>query len=246
MYIGLDGSFIDNRYSKIAYENPFVDPYHDVINSFERIRFYGGIDGKIAPGTKFKIGFDYSMTDDQPFYYQVQNSYNDSATMTVPVPIVNNDFYILYDNINRFRLNAELFYTSAGKLDLSLKGNYYVYNLDEQKEAWNLPEWDATLSAVYGFSDRLNFSADFYFIGQRKALIKENVPPAAENLPYTTIDHSYNLKTVFDLNIKGNYKFTDKLSGFAQLNNFGFQKYERWYGYPVQSFNFLVGASYSF
>jgi hypothetical protein len=48
------------------------------------------------------------------------------------------------------------------------------------------------------------------------------------------------------MNVRGNYKITEKFSLFAQLNNFGFQKYQRWFGYPVQSFNFLAGASYSF
>jgi hypothetical protein len=48
------------------------------------------------------------------------------------------------------------------------------------------------------------------------------------------------------MNVRGNYKITEKFSVFAQLNNFGFQKYQRWFGYPVQSFNFLAGVSYSF
>jgi len=54
------------------------------------------------------------------------------------------------------------------------------------------------------------------------------------------------MDTAFDLNVRGNYDLTGKLSLFAQLNNFGFRKYERWLGYPVQSLNFLAGISYSF
>ena len=56
----------------------------------------------------------------------------------------------------------------------------------------------------------------------------------------------YTLETAFDINLRGNYAITSKLSAFAQLNNFGLQKYERWLGYPVQSFNMLAGISYSF
>jgi hypothetical protein len=51
---------------------------------------------------------------------------------------------------------------------------------------------------------------------------------------------------VIDMNARGIYDITGKLSAFAQLHNFGFQKYERWLGYPVQSFNFLGGISFSF
>jgi outer membrane cobalamin receptor len=57
---------------------------------------------------------------------------------------------------------------------------------------------------------------------------------------------SYNLSTVFDLNFNATYKITNQFSVFAQLNNFGFQQYQRWLGYPVQSFNILGGLSYAF
>ncbi|MDX1285915.1 MAG: hypothetical protein R3182_12920, partial [Draconibacterium sp.] len=33
LYAGIDGNYISNYYSKIAYENPFVNPEHDVMNS---------------------------------------------------------------------------------------------------------------------------------------------------------------------------------------------------------------------
>jgi len=57
---------------------------------------------------------------------------------------------------------------------------------------------------------------------------------------------TYVMDTAIDLNVRGNYDISRKLAVFAQLNNFGFQKYERWLGYPVQSFNFLGGISFSF
>ena len=48
IFAGIDGNFIQNNYSKIAYENPFVDPEHLVKNTFEQFRFFGGFDGKLA------------------------------------------------------------------------------------------------------------------------------------------------------------------------------------------------------
>ena len=56
----------------------------------------------------------------------------------------------------------------------------------------------------------------------------------------------YKLNPVFDINLRGNYEITTKLAAFGQVNNFGMQKYERWLGYPAQTFNFLAGISYSF
>src|SRR5690606_34507702 len=69
IYAGLDGNFLHNHYSKIAYKNPFVDPQHLVKNSFEKFRFYGGFDGKLASRTNFKISADYSIINNKPLYY---------------------------------------------------------------------------------------------------------------------------------------------------------------------------------
>jgi hypothetical protein len=245
VFAGIGGNFINNHYSKIAYENPFVDPEHDVMNTFEKIRFYGGFDGKFAAKTNFKIGVDYALIDDQPFYYLEEYTYPDPNINPNP-QIVDNDFSVLYDDLSLFKINLEIFHRSSGKLDLMLSGNYFMYNLDEQEEAWNMPDWDATFNVGYKITEQLSVSADFYLIGIRKALIILEPNPYSTFIIPEPTKKSYNLDTAFDMNVRGNYKITEKFSLFAQLNNFGFQKYQRWFGYPVQSFNFLAGASYSF
>ncbi len=244
LYAGIDGNYVNNYYSKIAYENPFVNPEHDVYNSFQKIRFFGGFDGKFSAKTNFKIGFDYSMIDDQPFYYLNKYPLFQSSTTTAPT-IVDNDFSILYDDIKLFKINIEVIHRSSDKLDFLLSGNYYYYKLNEQLEAWNMPNWDATLSLGYKITEQLSLSADFFLIGERKALIK-NIPPPNSSSTFLPPDQSFNLDPAFDMNVRGNYKITEKFSVFAQLNNFGVQQYQRWFGYPVQSLNFLGGVSYAF
>ena len=246
LYAGIDGNYINNHYSKIAYENPFVNPMHDVKNSFEKIHFYAGIDGKFSKKTNFKISVDYSLIDDKPLYYLSEYIYLEQPIGSNPF-IVNNAFDILYDDINLLKFNLEIFHVSSERLNLLLTGNYYVYNLDEQSEAWNMPDWDATFSLDYKITEQLSVGTDIYLIGGRKALIVESSRFSglfsANNAPkYKT----NNLDTAFDLNVNANYQITQKFSVFGQLNNFGFQKYQRWFGYPVQSFNALVGVSYVF
>ncbi len=253
LYAGIDGNYINNYYSKIAYENPYVNPEHDVYNSFQKFRFFGGFDGKFASKTNFKIGFDYSTINNQPFYYLHEYSfleYSPFQSSEASSPnIVDNDFSILYDDINLLKINLEIIHRSSDKLDLLLSGNYYAYKLDLQTEAWNMPAWDATFSLGYKISEQLSLSADFFLIGARKALIKETTykyHDTASSIPNPTTYKSYNLDTAFDMNLRGNYKITEKFSVFAQLNNFGVQQYQRWFGYPVQSLNFLGGVSYAF
>ena len=251
IYAGVDGDYRNNHYSKIAYENPFIDPEHDVKNSFEKLHFYGGFDGKFATKTNFKIAVDYSMINDQPLYYLSEYVYPLAGSSPDP-SIVDNDFQVLYDDMDLLKFNLEIFHTASEKLDLLLSGNYYVYKMDAQEEAWNLPDWDAKLSLGYKITEQLSVTSDIYLIGTRKALISESTgyttatPESDALIAAPQILKSYNLNAAFDMNFSANYKITQRFSVFAQLNNFGFQKYERWFGYPVQSFNFLGGLSYAF
>jgi hypothetical protein len=251
IFAGIDGNLIQNNYSKIAYENPFVDPEHLVKNTFERFRFFGGFDGKLAPKTNFKLSVDYSMIKDQPLYYLFR--YGNFTETNLESSFVDNDFDVLYDNLDRLKFNLEVFHAAFDKVNLLLSGNYYVYKMETMDEAWNLPDWDARLSLGYQVSDQLSLSSDMFFTGRRKALIMGI--PGSDSRPFTNAEllqhaslqtESYNLSTVFDLNFNSSYKITSQFSVFAQLHNFGFQKYQRWLGYPVQSFNILGGLSYAF
>ncbi len=249
IYAGLTGNFIHNYYSKIAYENPFVDPQHIVKNSFERFRFYGGFDGKLAAKTNFKISVDFAVMRDNPLYYLFRYTSPENQEVT----IVDNDFDVFYDNFNRLKFNLELFHVAYEKVDMLISGNYYVYKMETMEEPWNLPSWDAKFSFGYKVSDQLNLTTDLFFTGKRTGLILGVPGTDPRPLPHSELlvledlqKESYNLSTIFDLNLNANYKITNKFSVFAQLNNFGFQQYQRWLGYPVQSFNIMGGLSYSF
>ncbi len=251
LYAGVDGDFVENHYSKIAYENPFIDPKHDVANTFEKLRFTTGIVGKVTAKTNFKLSANYSIIDNQPFFFLHQYTYADPHEDPDPV-IVDNTFKVLYDNMGRLKINFEVFHAATDKMELMLSGNYYNYNLNREKYAWNLPDWDANLSFGYKITEQIHLSSNIYLIGNRKALVIESdpfwTPPPSGPIDKDAFitPHSYKLNTALDLNVRGDYFITRKLSAFAQLNNFGTQKYERWFGYPVQSVNFLGGVSYAF
>lgn len=249
IFAGVDGNFIHNHYSKIAYENPFVDPQHLVKNSFERFRFYGGFDGKLASKTNFKISVDYSLMRDNPLYYLFKYQSAEDPELT----IVDNDFDVFYDNFDRLKFNLELFHMAYEKMNMVVSGNYYVYKMETMEQPWNLPSWDANLSLAYAVSDQLSVSADLLFTGKRTALIMGVPDGDPRPLPHSELlvredlqKESYNLPAIFDLNLNADYRITKRFSVFAQLNNFGFQQYQRWLGYPVQSFNIMGGLSYTF
>ncbi len=255
VFAGVDGNYFHNHYSAIAAQNPYVDPELSVKNHHEIYRIYGGFDGRISPKTNFKIQVDHSEFDNHPLYYL--QGFN--LPTLLETAYVDNTFKVLYDDMKTTKFNAEVTHHAGDKLNLLVSANIFKYTMadlndpaEEQQKAWNMPTFDATMSVNYAVNDRLSVAADLYAIGKRTGLVKQYKFFSGLFVDITDPDllvpepKQYTLNTAIDINLRGNYAITSKLSAFAQLNNFGLQKYERWLGYPVQSFNLLGGISYSF
>ncbi len=252
VFAGADGQYYHNHYSAIAYENPFINPYQSVDNHLEKYRIYGGFDGKISSKVNFKIQVDHSAFDGHPFFYL--QGFRLPTLGPNPTPrFADNTFRVLYDDMKKTRFNGEVTYYAGDKLNILLSANINKFKMTEQEYAWNLPSFEATLSASYAVNDRLSVAADVYAMGTRRGLLYNTDLAPAPWYSLETIESLSaatpvitKLNPVFDINLRGNYEITTKLAAFGQVNNFGMQKYERWLGYPAQTFNFLAGISYSF
>ena len=245
VFAGIDGNNYHNYYSAIAYQNPFVNPEISVRNHFEKFRFYGGFDGKFSSRTNFKIQVDHSTYIGHPFFIMDKSTVwadnNPLSSYGGTIPIYNNVFGVVYDDMKKLKFNGEITHTVGEKLNLLVGASVYKYNMTTGEKPWHMPAFDATLALSYQVTDRLRVASDIYVLGKRDVLVREvNSVVAQVNNEIIPLD------MVVDINARGIYDITGKISAFAQLNNFGFQKYERWLGYPVQGFNFLGGISISF
>ena len=54
------------------------------------------------------------------------------------------------------------------------------------------------------------------------------------------------LDSYFDANAHVGYHVNDQLSVFAKANNIANDAYQKWQNFPVQSIQFLAGATYKF
>jgi hypothetical protein len=59
-------------------------------------------------------------------------------------------------------------------------------------------------------------------------------------------DARVELDPAFDLNIRTEYLFSEKVSIFAQFNNLTSNKYPVFFNYPVRGFQVLGGFTWSF
>lgn len=240
LFAGVDGYLQHNTYSAIAYENLYVNPYHDVANANYKYVVSGGLKGKLSPKTNYVAQASYSVIDDQHFY--ITNALNYKSTSSEE-QVLNNTFDWEYDNVKLLKFSGELLHSVSDNFSLSFAGNYYSYKLESLEKPWQMPNFDFTVSGIYRPNNQIKFSTDIFIVGKRTALINDYssafslAPPVA---------HEIDMDPIIDMNVGAEYQFSSKLNFFFKLNNFGFQKYEQWLGYTNRSFNGLAGISYIF
>lgn len=244
LYASADGMLEQNRYSKIAKENPFAAPDHDIRDTEYRYIISGGMKGKFSTKTNYLIGASYSNIKDKAFYYTSTFDYNNLLGATPR--LISNTFDVLYDNLTLFKLSGEIFHASSENLSFHLKGNYYIYELNNVTEAWNMPDYDINFSISLKTDGPLSFNLNSYIIGQRQGLIKDLISSPLSSAAARYTEYSIKMDPYFDLNASLEYEYSKNLSFFLQLNNFAFQKYENWLGYANQGFNALAGVNFSF
>lgn len=247
LFAGADGKLQQNHYSVITEENRFVNPYQDIRNTDYRYILSGGMKGKFSPRLNYRFQVDYANIKDEHFYYLKDVEFVATAQTDYQLTR-SNTFDVLYDDLKQLTLGAEFYYTASDLVNFHLEGKYFAYELDSLEQAWQRPDFELTISTILNPEGPVTFNADIFFVSGRKALIQKEVynPQINSIGPLQTISTEYNLSSYVDMNFGVEYQYTPQLSFFGRLNNFAFQKYENWLGYAQQSFNLLIGASFSF
>ena len=138
---------------------------------------------------------------------------------------------------------GEITYQDSEKLQVSAKGEYFIYVPLNELVAWQKPEFLITLSALLDLSDKIIVKSDIYLLGKR-TVFSHHEPQIFSSFE----DGKYvnNLNPLIDMNLSAEYRYNKKVSGFIQFNNFIGRKYQYWSNFPVQSINILGGVTFSF
>ena len=140
-------------------------------------------------------------------------------------------------------LTGEVSISVTDEFKLFGRGDYFIYSLGSEKQAWNQPTTRASIAASYNLSNKFMVNAEAYTMGKRtaKSLVPVTGVDANDDGSYTV-----DMKGYADLNLSIEYRYTKRLSAFVRFNNMFAAKYQVWNNYNVQRFNALMGASYSF
>jgi hypothetical protein len=243
LFAGTDGGFSTNHYAGIVEKNPYTNYSLEVRPSQEIIRFFGGFKGKFSPKVTYSFDVNYSINQNQPLYRLKQFYYPSGLIETA------NTFDVIYADINTLKFGGKLRHSSTN-VNVSLEGNYYLYDEESGMVLNHLPDWDASLFSTFRIASRWKATIDASFIGQRKAqmdLFSYNLNKNTgqwDATKFSAITHTF--ETVIDLSLGIEYDFTKQLGFFISANNILNQNYELWHGYNARGIMVMAGARYTF
>lgn len=221
LYAGIDGGIISNTYHSIIDRVPFVNADVPIHHTNKLYQFTGGIRAKVGKSSFVHAGF--SMGGYKEYQYVINDNTDASK------------FNLAYDPKTSTIANVfgEWGLTKTNQLQLSLRGDYYGYNMGSQPEAWHQSQFKITTLAKYNIFDKIIIEADLHVLGGIKAIdLNTN----------TSVD----LDAIIDFGVQGKYLLSEQFSIFVKLNNILSQENQLLFNYPVKGFQAIGGISFTF
>ncbi|WP_111669501.1 TonB-dependent receptor [Algoriphagus litoralis] len=225
-YGEFSGDVQRNTYFSFVNENPFLGPSEQLLNTINNYKIEGGIEGQFQEAFHYRAGVNVSRFNQMHFFV---NSLADSAR-----------FELVYDEKTTvFNINAELGFKFSDTYTLGSRLDLYQYDLSTQLEAWHRPIWELGVNNQFTPVENLLIQANLNFMGGIKAygIFDPLELPTRLDVP---------LKTIADLQLKVDFKITDRISVFAEGNNILNGNNTRWLNYPVRGIQLIGGASFKF
>ncbi|MDR0365207.1 MAG: hypothetical protein LBH92_09400 [Bacteroidales bacterium] len=221
----LGGKIERNSFLSLANENPFIAPGFYTANFInKRITAAGGFSAMLAPGFDMKIGGEYALMDNMPFY--VTNRLDSTHS-----------FHTIFDKVDQGDIFVETAYSFSNKFALNLALHYYIYKTDSLEHAYYRPDFKMIAQGMYRPIERLRIDASFYFYSKMWA-----ADPSQNAGQFTNVQ----LPALYTLNLSAEFCVWRELYLFVQANNIFAQNYERYLNYPTQGFHFMGGMKFRF
>jgi len=230
-YVSVTGGLHRNSYKEITSINPWVNPIFPLGNTNTKFNIKGGLTGMFSQVIDYNFSVSYANIDNMLFFV------NDFFSPYNPETSINlaNKFTGVYDQVKITAVNLELGYRQSEQLQILFTADYRNFKMTNEDKPWQTPAFIAKASAKYRLNRNISLTGDLFYNSSIYAWTYEN------NLPTVKKRSGF-----VDVNLGGEYMFTDRISVFVQLNNVAAVKYFRWYNYPSQRINVMGGLTFSF
>lgn len=244
LYVKAGGKLYSNSMYEMSHINRYLYPLEELAPSRNWLDAILGIRSGVAPGFWFDVFAGYKMTSDDVLFSQEATFYPGDFS---------NFSRVIHDiDTKQLFIGANLKYSYQRLFDVSLKGVYnnWKANLGDSwsttsddtdlEHVWGKPEMEINASVTVRPIDKLSVALDYYLATGRYTYVQ------GYNKANAWYGFEHKMNNINELNLTGTYTFNDTFGVYAKLNNILCQKYEVYYGYPLQSFSAMIGVNINF
>ena len=233
LYLEAKGGLRGNSMYDVNQLNRYADNYQHAEATRTLLDGTLGLRCGGATGFWFDIFAGYKIMKDELFFIpSTTGSWSYEGLFGTPSKLFQGD-------ANVFRAGANLRYSFRQFLDLGLKAVYNAWDVNFEPA----PGSGNHTPAAYGKPEmEINVSADIKPIRNLSLLLDYYVATGRTISPMS--EEKY--KNINELNLTASYQINETFAPYIKLNNLLFQRYELFYGYPMQSFSAMVGININF
>lgn len=230
LYAGATGDLTINSMSKIYDENRYLITPLKIKDTYTPLDAFVGIKFKPVYNLLFDLYGRYKFIDNQYFYVNQEYTSTDATDPNLTT-IYQNRFDVVYSKAKLGVVGLRADYNYKKKLNISLKGEYNYWQVDDEEYAWQLPALNIDFGANVFVTKQLSINTQVFYQNGRYAKLNGN---------------AVLMNPALDINLGADYIINKNVSLFVKLNNLINSNYDTYYGYQVQGINGLVGATFSF
>lgn len=231
LYAAATGKLYSNSMYETSLINRYINPTEELLPSRNWLDATIGIKSGVAQGFWFDVYGGYKITNNDLFFTPSPWLREEDTFANV-----SNAFQ---DDANHLFIGANLKYSYQQLFDINLKGVYNHWKIDSQLDgggdigfrAYGKPEMELTAGVTVRPINQITASLDYYLATGRYTVGQVG---------------NEKMKNINELNLTGTYTLNDTFGLYLKLNNVLFQKYELYYGYPMQSFSAMIGININF
>ncbi|MFP4469481.1 MAG: hypothetical protein ACLFPE_02285 [Bacteroidales bacterium] len=230
-YAAASGGLQRNSFRKVTEANPWANSIFPMGFTNTKYEIRAGITGRFDLLVDYNFSVSWSEVENMMFFI---NDFYSSFSPEIPV-VLGNKFTAVYDDVKLTTVRLEAGYEQIERLDILFNASYRNYQMSTEAEPWHKPALEADILGEYFVTPDFSVSGQLFFQSQIYAkVLREGELQIAKRGAYA------------DINLGAEYRFNDRVSAFAQINNVAATRYFRWYNYPSQRISAMGGLTFSF
>jgi hypothetical protein len=215
---GLLSELHRNTYQELSTNNPFMYNIYDT-KQCSTYELYAGL--------KDNIG--------QHISYTVRGSWKQFYDLAQYIDTIGDgkQFNVVYNSKAQATiLNGKIRYQTGNSFSAGMEFTWTNYFKSTMAHVWQMPGIVLKGDVMYQVTPKI--------LGTGYICIMDDI------YALQTGNASKKLKGVYDIGIQGSYAFSERFSGYININNILNNKSERWSGYTSYGTNVVVGVRYKF